>query len=302
MSRSPRVSIGLPVYNGEKHLRQTLDSLLEQDFSDFEIIISDNGSCDGTQKICQEYASKDGRIKYKRHDVNRGAAWNFNYVFEQGLAPYFMWAAHDDYWHPSYLHACLEAFKDSDNAVLIGAMCDCLDEQTLKVVFVDPGVTTVGLKPQDRFRKYKTILHRINHVGAIFYGIYKRNVLQKVMPLRSDITADHLVLAELSLEGEFLTLNKVLMSKRRGGGSRNFDNIARILQITNPFVVRCPYLVREFSLQKIIFWSGQLRWTEKLSLSFWSLVHYFVFYIKRNYWLFRDSARALLKQTGESNA
>jgi len=79
---NPCVSIGLPVYNRERFLRETLESLLAQTFEDFELIISDNASTDGTQAICREYTSKDPRIRYYRNDQNRGASWNYNHVFE----------------------------------------------------------------------------------------------------------------------------------------------------------------------------------------------------------------------------
>ena len=79
-AEAPRVSVGMPVYNAERYLAGTLDTILAQSFRDFELIISDNGSTDRTARICRNYASHDTRIRYVRHEVNRGAAWNHNYV------------------------------------------------------------------------------------------------------------------------------------------------------------------------------------------------------------------------------
>jgi glycosyltransferase involved in cell wall biosynthesis len=76
----PTVSFGVPVYNGHRHLRETLDSLLAQTYSDFELIISDNASTDATPDICQEYASRDSRIQYHRQTENVGAPENWNFV------------------------------------------------------------------------------------------------------------------------------------------------------------------------------------------------------------------------------
>ena len=92
----PLVSIGVPVFNGEKGLAVALDSLIGQDYHNLEIIISDNASTDATSKICEEYVGKDSRIKYSRLEENIGAALNFNRVFERSSGKYFMWAAHDD--------------------------------------------------------------------------------------------------------------------------------------------------------------------------------------------------------------
>lgn len=103
----PLVSIGMPVYNGERYIRQALDSLLAQDYANFELIISDNVSTDGTQGICLEYAARDERIRYYRNETNLGALRNFNRVFELSSGKYFMWAAHDDVWNPAYVQEVL---------------------------------------------------------------------------------------------------------------------------------------------------------------------------------------------------
>jgi glycosyltransferase involved in cell wall biosynthesis len=99
----PTVSIGMPVYNGEKTLIVALDSILSQTFSDFELIISDNASTDTTEDICRRYAINDSRIRYVRQKENLGAARNFNYVLNEARAEYFMWAASDDVKSPDFL-------------------------------------------------------------------------------------------------------------------------------------------------------------------------------------------------------
>lgn len=104
---APKVSIGMPVYNGEPSIRVALNSLLAQSFSDFELIISDNASTDGTQLICLEYAEIDERIRYVRHLDNRGARANFQFVLDEAVGEFFMWAASDDIWSPVFIEANL---------------------------------------------------------------------------------------------------------------------------------------------------------------------------------------------------
>jgi glycosyltransferase involved in cell wall biosynthesis len=106
--RVPKVSIGLPVYNGEKYLSDGIESILAQTYDDFELIISDNGSTDATPQIGRARAAADGRVRFCREDVNRGATWNFNHVFELSRGEYFKWAAHDDLLAPTYLAKCVE--------------------------------------------------------------------------------------------------------------------------------------------------------------------------------------------------
>src|SRR5437879_5289624 len=114
----PRVTIGMPVYNGEARLATALDSLLAQDYRDFELIISDNASTDATGSICHDYARADGRIRYYRHPQNMGAAHNFQRVLQLARGQYFMWAAYDDLWDPDFLTRCLAVLETDPSAVL----------------------------------------------------------------------------------------------------------------------------------------------------------------------------------------
>ncbi|MBS0016773.1 MAG: glycosyltransferase family 2 protein, partial [Arthrospira sp. SH-MAG29] len=125
----PRVSIGLPVYNGENFIQETLDCLLSQTFDDFELIICDNASTDRTEEICRDYAARDKRIRYYRHPENLGAAKNYNRTFELSTAEYFKWAAHDDLYAPEFLERCVEALDTHPSTVLCYPQEYWIDEQ-----------------------------------------------------------------------------------------------------------------------------------------------------------------------------
>lgn len=271
-----RLFIGMPVYNGETFLRRALDSLLSQTFVDFDLIISDNASTDRTLEICLDYAKRDNRICYYRNEYNKGSVWNFNRVFNLARGQYFMWACHDDVRHPDYIRLCLEGFGASRNIILVGVSCESIDSQTDNIRFIDYGISTVSLSPRDRFVKYKTLLEKeSHHIGGIFHGIYKREFLEKVMPMRNILTTDHLVLAELCFYGEFLTLKEILMGKKQDGASANLRKMARYQQINNPLFVRFPYLVREILLQWIIIKTDKLGLRDKAVLNVWSFSDYF---------------------------
>lgn len=109
----PHVSIGMPVHNGEKYIREALDSLLSQTFTNFELIISDNASTDGTEAICHEYAVKDTRIRYIRQATNLAATANFKFVLDGAVGEYFMWAAADDVWDKNWIEMLLPVSVDS---------------------------------------------------------------------------------------------------------------------------------------------------------------------------------------------
>ena len=114
----PLVSIGIPLYNGEKGIAIALDSIINQNYTNLEIIISDNGSTDSTRAICEQHAQKDSRIKYFRSEENRGSIWNFNHVFELSSGKFFMWVAHDDRHERSIVKECVEKMKHFPDAVL----------------------------------------------------------------------------------------------------------------------------------------------------------------------------------------
>ena len=269
-----QISIGMPVYNGEKYVRQTLNSLLTQDYEDFELIISDNASTDRTQEICLEYAAGDKRIRYYRNERNMGAVWNFNRVFELSSGEYFMWASHDDYWKYCYLRSCLNVLSASESIVLAGTMCDSIEPETGRLIFTDDGLSTIGLCPTERFLRYKSTIHAGKHIGGIYSGIYKRSALRKAMPVKKIIANDHIVLAELCFQGEFVTVQERLMVKRWGGASVSHRSNAQALGICNWFFIKCPYFIREILFQRIIFNTDKLRLLEKIRLAFWSLHHY----------------------------
>src|SRR5690606_3415564 len=144
----PQVSIGLPTFNGSTYLQATIDALLAQDFADFELIISDNGSTDDTESICRAAVAADKRVRYQRSTVNRGAGWNYNEVLRLARAPYFKWAADDDICEPSFLRRCVDALDADAGLVLAypktllidaaGEVTGPLDDSDLALGSTDP--------------------------------------------------------------------------------------------------------------------------------------------------------------------
>src|SRR3982751_6015938 len=106
MRRRPRVSIGMPVFNAQRYLREAIESLLGQTMGDFELILSDNASTDSTAEICQAFVCRDSRVKYFRNETNLGVVANFNLAFTRARGRLFKWAAYDDLHAPEYLERC----------------------------------------------------------------------------------------------------------------------------------------------------------------------------------------------------
>ena len=123
----PRVSIGIPVYNGDNYLEELLESLRVQTLEDFEVIISDNASTDHTADICRAYVARDPRFCYFRNAENVGAIRNYRCCFEPARAKYFKWANHDDIYTPTFLERCVDILDRHPDVVLAYTMVDAVD-------------------------------------------------------------------------------------------------------------------------------------------------------------------------------
>ena len=130
----PKITVGLPIYNGEKYMRESIESILNQDYSDFDFIISDNASTDSTAEICHEYMKNDNRIKYFRNEKTIGVGNNYTKVVELAEgSDYFMWAAHDDIWYETFLSKTLKALENNPNATLCCTKVTFIDLQGNKI-------------------------------------------------------------------------------------------------------------------------------------------------------------------------
>ena len=197
----PKVSIGLPVWNGEKYLRMALDSILRQDYADFELIISDNASTDATQTICQEYAARDARIRYFRNEKNIGASGNYNRVFELSRGEYFKWISHDDECAPSFLRRCMETFENaSAETVLVCSSSQIIDE-TGRVLRVSRLGMKSSLKPSQRLA---SLIARRDFPHAL-WGLIRSKTLRQTR-LMGVVRSDDILLGELTLLGNFIEM------------------------------------------------------------------------------------------------
>ncbi|MFZ3167693.1 MAG: glycosyltransferase family 2 protein [Candidatus Methanoperedens sp.] len=210
-NNKPRVSIGLPVYNGENYLKDAINSIMAQTFTDFELIISDNASTDKTSEICQAYTEKDTRIHYYRAEKNLGAAWNFNRVFELSVGEYFKWVAHDDLVAPDYLSKCIEVLDNDDSIILCNSKVEFINEYgDVIAAYIMKQNDVNSRKPQDRFG----YLIYFNHFCFDVFGLIRSDALRKTRLIKSYPGSDRALLAELSLIGRFYEIPQFLFLHR----------------------------------------------------------------------------------------
>lgn len=227
----PKVCIGIPVYNGEKFLRNALDCLLNQSYENIEIIISDDTSTDSTKSICEVYMKKDLRIKYILQKENLGAFHNFNFVLTQAKSKYFMWAEVDDKWEPEFIEKNIEVLES--NPKIVGSISEVswYGEKIIR------GKSSV-LKNLLKFRKTYDIFEEYGHVlptsgtfekkiglylrfnqGTSIFAVYRTEKLQKSI-LEKPIGAwDLIIILKVLRFGDINVLKESLMQRYVGGQS-----------------------------------------------------------------------------------
>lgn len=205
----PKLSIGLPVYNGDKFLQAAIDSLLAQTFTDFELIISDNASTDNTEEICRAYAAQDSRIRYYRNDKNIGCSLNFNRVFELSTGEYFKWAAYDDLHAPDFLAKCVAVLDYNPDIVLCHSHVYYIDENSNFLQNYNIKLNTDSQKPHERFHALLT-----KHLCYQCYGVIRASVLRQTPLMGGYGTADAILLLRLGLLGRFYEIPEYLFFAR----------------------------------------------------------------------------------------
>lgn len=211
----PCVSIGLPVYNGARFLKQSIESILAQTFRDFELIISDNGSTDETESICRAYASGDNRIRYFRNAKNLGAAKNYNRVVELARGGYFRWVASDDVIAPACLAKCVAVLDANTDILLCHTGVRLIDRVGKHLGNHEERLHFVSGEPHVRFCNY--LSQPIRMWNAI-YGLVRTEQLRNTPLIRPFMGSDQVLLGELVLKGKIYQISEHLFLRRQHPG------------------------------------------------------------------------------------
>jgi hypothetical protein len=199
-----RVSVGLPVYNGERYLECALNSLVAQSHADLEIIISDNASTDRTEEICRAFAAQDKRIRYIRQPENRGGAFNHTFVAEQATAPYFRWYSYDDWMGPECISEGVRVLDENQDVVL---------------AWTEPTPVYTGLASKEydfepmwddrtavtRLRSLLRPPSQHSLIGWCYpiYGLIRREQLIQSLPMGAFFGSDNVILVSWAIGGKW---------------------------------------------------------------------------------------------------
>jgi len=274
----PCVSIGVPVYNGEKFLCEALDSLLAQTFTDFELIISDNASDDQTEIICRQYSKKDSRIKYIRQPINLGVTANFKFVLDKAIGEYFMWAAADDLQDSRFLEELVKALKA--NPFLYSVMCDVKNVYESEINYKDIS-TLDDIRLDDVMKNWNAVRSRFfrNPTSNIFftiYGLFRIDAIKKIELnyrglVRYATFWETPILAQLAIIGPICSIKHPLKTYRMHENSTyhieqsNFQMVHRLSNFLNVSYVLISIISHSDLVfrQKIILYTTVISSTSK---------------------------------------
>ena len=265
----PMVSIGLPVYNGQKFIGAAIDSILAQTFTDIELIICDNCSTDQTETICRAYAAADPRVRYHRNEQNIGASRNYNLAFSLATGKYFKWATHDDVIQPTYLERCIAVLESDPSVVLCHSQTQIIDEfgqpvgaKAVREFIQDANGQPLQVGLDSSGRKLRSTRADERFHGIILdtlwcyeiFGVMRADVLGKTTLQEHFYGTDKVLLAEMSALGQFAEVPEPLFLNRRHPANSGNLKTAKEREVWN-----APLAKRHFPFPRLLCLKGYLR-------------------------------------------
>ena len=228
-----KITIGIPVYNGEKFVSEKISSIINQDFNDFELIISDNGSTDSTKEICEKFTSLDKRIRFFSHKKNMGPNWNFNFILEKAKGKYFMWTSVDDEILSGFIVKNISILETRNDVICSISQVKPYGEKTDYLIGKNEVKLFEKIKknlirsftPMKNFstsgvyeKKIRTYLKLRGH-QQVFYGIFRTNQIREFFVSEFVTGFDLATMLNALKFGDFFVLDEVLNYRYDGGTS-----------------------------------------------------------------------------------
>ena len=208
-SAKPTVTIGIPVFNSEKTIGQSIDSILTQTHRNLCVLISDNASADSTQELCLEKVREDSRVIYRRQEQNIGVFGNYNAAFQNCESKYFKWQSSSDWCQPDFIKVCVDVLE-ADAAVVLACPEVLLVRESGGA---EPYSDDFGLGMDDPADRFRYLLENIK-LCNLFNGLVRTDALQRSVLNRSFLGSDVVLLADLALKGKFVLVPQRLWYRR----------------------------------------------------------------------------------------
>jgi len=211
--RKPKLSFGLPVFNGQRSIGRVIDSLQKQTFRDWELVISDNHSTDDTARVVAERAESDARIQFFPQASNAGIVANFNRAFSLSSCEYFRWIGADDWLEPSYAEKCVALLDQHPEAIGVTTYQAHWSDQGQKHYLEYQGPRVDSPLAHERFERCLWLMEQDYRCFDPMYSMHRRRVLERTHGLRPILNGDQMLAAELSLLGPYVHVPECLANR-----------------------------------------------------------------------------------------
>lgn len=210
--RAPRVTIGIPIYNGAATLEAAVRPLLAQTFRDFEVLLSDNASTDATPNIIAQLVQADSRVRSVRHRVNLGANGNYSFVARNARGELLKWASASDCVAPTFLERCVAALDANPDAVLAAPRTRLCEGDPVRGIGIDYelDVAILGETPLLRLKQHLAS----NRLNNAFNGVIRLSALKRTRLVEPYLCADMVLMGHLALLGKFILVDETLYYRR----------------------------------------------------------------------------------------
>jgi glycosyltransferase involved in cell wall biosynthesis len=273
--KAPKVFVGIPICNEEKHIGELLESIHLQDYTNMVVLISDNASTDNTWSIVSSYLKKDNRFSAIKQTQNIGASANFEYVLEQSSGEYFIFAGGHDIWGKDMIQTCVGLMESDQSITLVAPKTTRIDSDgKLLESMRDENIDT-RLEKSSAGRAY-TFWNQINRCSC-FYGLFKRDYIVNNYKTPKIVNADFYILINAAAAGNVVTASgccwyrRVVRSETRKEQKVRYNNVLNLNKLSRRF----PLIIsRTMTLLKIFSYKGSLK--ERLRLVNFTIVRYFI--------------------------
>lgn len=214
----PLVTIGVPVYNGEKYLSQAIDSILAQDYLNIEIIIIDDCSQDESSNICQKYASLEPRITFLKSPTNAGMFANYRKILQIANGTYFTWVAQDDVIAPNCISTIIKYMEMNNDVVLCTSSVHIISTEDFDSSY---DYNFIEISDPNNWVDSRAIFFSLPYTKLQFalYGIYQTNKIKNIpfgervfFGKRFFADVENIFLANVCHYGKIVSLSPVLRS------------------------------------------------------------------------------------------
>lgn len=211
-----KISVAVPTRNEQDNIAKTIESVLDQTFTNFELLVSDNHSSDSTVKTINSYVAKDKRVRLFEQPLNIGAISNMNFLFRQSRGDYFIILGAHDLWSTNYLESLHRVLEKNQKAVCAFGQTLFIDAQENNLHIPSRTIDTAGMTQSEKF--ISIVISGQN----LLFGLFRKNALEQVPEQRHIVGSGEMLLQSIAIFGDFVQVPEARFFRRVVRNQENY--------------------------------------------------------------------------------